>query len=342
MEVPDAMISDAIKKKAGYTYYMIMIVEIANVPNKLMKDVVPRKTRSLTITEEAVVDIDSDATLYSSSSDKTEESANKTEDADYSDMDLSDDSPHGDDAAVMSYDNQDPPNNHEEENKKKRRKDVGEPSSRLSRKHPYPKWFPKKSGLAKRRTTWFGVLLKSDIDKNENHILGPSTIAIVKKFKELIQKDELTIADLEGAGLEWLKVQYQNDVELEYHVSQLKTAVFTEANMEEKYTTSITKHYAARYYKQGIEDMIPGRWCKETHRYIFEALNGIDQKIPFTMFRTHRGVVYLPQHNIKSFMKLSEVKKFYDDTLIKIYKNLVDMVKRNKLGSGNKRLKGRD
>nr|GEY23368.1 hypothetical protein [Tanacetum cinerariifolium] len=52
MEVPDAMISNAIKKKAG------------------------------------------DATLYSSSSDK---SANETDDADESDLDLSNDNPYGDD-----------------------------------------------------------------------------------------------------------------------------------------------------------------------------------------------------------------------------------------------------
>nr|GEV45718.1 hypothetical protein [Tanacetum cinerariifolium] len=138
MEVPDAMISDAIKKKAGYEYYRDKKVEsekakivyepeeqhvspvksgrgkgfmcygdqVANVPNKLKKDVVPRKTRSLTIAEEAVVgskasrleslrqkkqivtrkgssaaqnkyysssDTDSDATLYSSSSDTQKE-----------------------------------------------------------------------------------------------------------------------------------------------------------------------------------------------------------------------------------------------------------------------------
>ncbi|GJZ02520.1 hypothetical protein Tco_0520481 [Tanacetum coccineum] len=85
-----------------------------------------------------------------------------------------------------------------------------------------------KSGLAKRRTTLFDLFLKSDIDKDENHILGSSTVAITKKFKELIQKDELTIANLEGAGLEQLKVQYNNDVELEYHVSQLKAAVLSE------------------------------------------------------------------------------------------------------------------
>ncbi|GJX32414.1 hypothetical protein Tco_0242269 [Tanacetum coccineum] len=55
------------------------------------------------------------------------------------------------------------------------------------------------------------------------------------------------------------------------------------------------------------------------------------------MSGTHKGVVYLNQHNVKSFMKLSEVKKFCDGTIIKIRENLVDMVKKNKLGTGNKR-----
>ncbi|GKG07465.1 hypothetical protein Tco_0330434 [Tanacetum coccineum] len=41
-------------------------------------------------------------------------------------------------------------------------------------------------------------------------------------------------------------------------------------------------------------------------------------------------------------MKLSEVKKFCDGTLVKIHENLIDMLSKNKLGSGNKRLKGRD
>ncbi|GJU60653.1 hypothetical protein Tco_1238419 [Tanacetum coccineum] len=113
MEVPDAMISDAIKKKAGYTYYMAKKVEgekakiidkpeeqhispikngrgkgfmcygdqVANVPNKLKKDAMPWKTISLTIAKEAVV----------------EENAKETDDADKSDMDLPDDNPHGDD-----------------------------------------------------------------------------------------------------------------------------------------------------------------------------------------------------------------------------------------------------
>ncbi|GJY09901.1 hypothetical protein Tco_0378086 [Tanacetum coccineum] len=59
MEVPDAMINDAITKKAGQKWkrkrFMCYGDQVANVPNKLKKDVVPGKTRSLTTTEEAVV-----------------------------------------------------------------------------------------------------------------------------------------------------------------------------------------------------------------------------------------------------------------------------------------------
>nr|GEY86957.1 hypothetical protein [Tanacetum cinerariifolium] len=60
------------------------------------------------------------------------------------------------------------------------------------------------------------------------------------------------------------------------------------------------------------------------------------------MTATHNGVMYLNQYNIKSLIKLSEVKKFSDGTLVKIQENLIDMLSKNKLGSSNKRLKGRD
>ncbi|GKD98020.1 hypothetical protein Tco_1381917, partial [Tanacetum coccineum] len=87
MEIPDTMIIDVIKKLAGYKFYMAKKVEsenakiidepeeqhvslvksgrgkgfmyygdhVVNVPNKLNKDDVPRKTRSLTIIKETVV-----------------------------------------------------------------------------------------------------------------------------------------------------------------------------------------------------------------------------------------------------------------------------------------------
>ncbi|GJX15790.1 hypothetical protein Tco_0216622 [Tanacetum coccineum] len=60
------------------------------------------------------------------------------------------------------------------------------------------------------------------------------------------------------------------------------------------------------------------------------------------MTTTHKGVVYLNQHNVKSLMRLSEVKKICDGTLVKIRENMIDMVTKNKLGKENKRLKGRD
>ncbi|GKA10847.1 retrovirus-related pol polyprotein from transposon TNT 1-94, partial [Tanacetum coccineum] len=64
--------------------------QVVNVPNKLKKDVVPRKKITLTIAKETVVDTHSDAILYSSC---LEESENKTNDVDDSDMDLSNDNP---------------------------------------------------------------------------------------------------------------------------------------------------------------------------------------------------------------------------------------------------------
>ncbi|GJX21641.1 hypothetical protein Tco_0226086 [Tanacetum coccineum] len=198
--------------------------------------------------------------------------------------------------STWSHDNQDPPNNREIDTPVIQPLDQEDEYVQI---HPNPEWFPKKSGSAnaKRRTTWFDLLLKSDIYQNENHILGPSTVTIAKKIKAIIQKDELTIADLEGAGLERLK-QYT----------------------KEKYTTSITKHYAARYYKQGIEDMISDRWSKETHRYIFEALNGIyyweDSRIDFfkaEMSTRTEGNVYsdLRKHLLTKEKYTTSITKHY-------------------------------
>ncbi|GJV69570.1 hypothetical protein Tco_1485079 [Tanacetum coccineum] len=91
------------------------------------------------------------------------------------------------------HDDQDIPNDREGEKRKKRRKDAGESSSRASKKDKAP------------MSNWFDIFLKSNIDQDEDCILGLSTIAVAKKIIELIKKDELTIADLEGVGLELLK-----------------------------------------------------------------------------------------------------------------------------------------
>ncbi|GJU66411.1 hypothetical protein Tco_1252670 [Tanacetum coccineum] len=126
-----------------------------------------------------------------------------------------------------SHDNQDSPNNLKGKNKKKRRKDVGQSSTRTSRKDKAS--MMSGSTNAMRRTTWFDLLLKSNIDKKKDHILRPFIVAIAKKLKEIIQKDELTVADLEDGVLKKLKLHYKNNVELEYHVDQLKAALLSEA-----------------------------------------------------------------------------------------------------------------
>ncbi|GKE46635.1 hypothetical protein Tco_1477893, partial [Tanacetum coccineum] len=127
------------------------------------------------------------------------------------------------------HDDQDPPNDREGKKRKKRRKDARESSSKLSKKDKALMDF--KSGsvdAAKRKSNWFDMLLKSNIDQDEDCILGLSTVTVAKKIKELIKKDELTIADLEGAGLEMLKRQYMNYIKLEYHAEQLKAAMAEE------------------------------------------------------------------------------------------------------------------
>ncbi|GJT69183.1 hypothetical protein Tco_1028469 [Tanacetum coccineum] len=126
-----------------------------------------------------------------------------------------------------TYNDHDPPNNREREKKKKRRKDVGEPFSRSSRKekslmvqaqedtHVYQSQYEEDAYVQQRPNAgWFTKKLGS---------------ANAKRKHELIQKDELIIADLEGAGLEKLKKHYKNDVELEYHADQLKEVVLMEA-----------------------------------------------------------------------------------------------------------------
>nr|GEY92528.1 hypothetical protein [Tanacetum cinerariifolium] len=250
------------------------------------------------------------------------------------------------------------------------------------------------------------------INKDENHILGPSTIAIAKKFKELIQKDELSIADLTGAGLERLKVQYNNGVELEYHVSQLKAFVISEAqwnnnegdvskprsferqmskstklhpccynndytylvdlSTKEKYTTSIAKHYAARYYKEDLRIKsvvridVKNKWGygfltsivvrrSDDKEYEFNYADlprlSVNDNEDIYLLQVQDKLHHLLLEFVKDFNNallmfirrtLSEVKKFSDGTLVKIQENLIDMLSKNKLGSGNKRLKGRD
>nr|GEW68617.1 hypothetical protein [Tanacetum cinerariifolium] len=188
-------------------------------------------------------------------------------------------------------------------------------------------------------------LKKDDVPRKTRSLTIAEEAVVAKKFKELIQKDKLTIADLEGARLEWLKVQYNNDVE-----PRIPCRSFDDKEYEFSYA------YLPRLSVNNVEDIrIVIKNKVEDIQLEVESyqrnlnltkptmfFEGINQRIPFTMTATHKEVVYLNQYNIKSLMQISEVKKSSDGTLVKIQENLIDMLSKNKLGSGNKRLKGRD
>ncbi|GKE02338.1 putative reverse transcriptase domain, reverse transcriptase zinc-binding domain protein [Tanacetum coccineum] len=62
----------------------------------------------------------------------------------------------------------------------------------------------------------------------------------------------------------------------------------------------------------------------------------------YSTSKTEKEVIYLNKHDMNSLMKLDELHKFCDDTLLKVQENLMKMVNENRLGHGNKRLEGRD
>ncbi|GJV49407.1 hypothetical protein Tco_1439619 [Tanacetum coccineum] len=205
------------------------------------------------------------------------------------------------------------------------------------------------AGAAKRRANWFDMLLKSNIDQNEDHLLGLSTAAVAKNIKRTHQAGQANRS------------------------RSLKEAVLEESQLSNGGC---------------IEDMIPDRWSKKIHLYQIDALNdihdwddtrkdffkaemsnrsshkidfinaillfirriiiqnrvedvqlgvesykctlnltktkfyfqGINKKIPYTTLGTEKGVVYLNMHNINSLMKLDEVHKFCEVSVMKVLK----------------------
>ncbi|GKC86069.1 hypothetical protein Tco_1141786 [Tanacetum coccineum] len=132
------------------------------------------------------------------------------------------------------------------------------------------RWLTKKSRAANatnRRTTWFDLLLKSDIDKNEDHILGPSTSYSKEAKRTHLERRAYLNRSRSGEG-DVSKPRsfeshmskstkpnpsfYNNDL---YYLVNLSTG--------EKYDTSLNNHYATRYHIQGIKDIIPDIWSKK-------------------------------------------------------------------------------
>nr|GFA14428.1 hypothetical protein [Tanacetum cinerariifolium] len=306
MEVPDAMISDAIKKKAGYKFYMAKKVDnekakivdklkeqhvsliksgkgkgfvcygdqVVNVPNKFKKDVVPRKTRSLTIAEEAVEMFpDKNAHHIPSPSAKKIPYHTTTQ------------QPYSLQAKAKKL-------------MQKAKKNIRKFNLKKVVTQKFKEYDQKLKALTNFNV--FEAFEKVIQEKVLTEKLLPTHIlnAIANYVKphlnisvlEVIKTNQINLFTQSSTSINDLLVQYNNDVELEYHVSQLKAAVLLESqwnidegdvskprsferhmlkspkphpcfynndytylvdlSIEEKYTTSITEHYVVRYYKK--------------------------------------------------------------------------------------------
>ncbi|GJT24326.1 hypothetical protein Tco_0894263, partial [Tanacetum coccineum] len=282
-----------------------------------------------------------------------------------------------------SHDNQDSPNNREGENKKKRRKDVA-----LRPRDEYD------FGLVKIRdgdtTSGSAVLTEAKRNSDEDEVLVcPST---KEKYTTSITKDDAARYYKQDRKIDFFKAEMSTRTKGNVY-SDLRIKSVVHVVVKKKWGYGFLSLYVVRRSDDqeyefsyanlpklnlnDVEDMyllqlqdklyhLPLEFVKDFNNALLlfirrvvihnrvediqlrvesykQTLNltkpmmffeGIDQRIPFIMSGTHKGVVFLNQHNFKSFMKLSGMKKFYDCTLVKIQENLIDMVTKNKLGTG--------
>nr|GEW88355.1 hypothetical protein [Tanacetum cinerariifolium] len=223
------------------------------------------------------------------------------------------------------------------------------------------------------------MLLKTNMDQDKDCSFGLSTTLVAKKLKELIKKDNLTIVDLEGAGLKMLKRQYKKYVELEYHVDHLKATVLKEAQWsggdnDLSKPRSFTKHMSQSANPTAASTTITSTTLKDFYKakignrstYKIYSDKRIISDVSIAV-KKKWGYGFLTSIKVKrtdnkgyefSYANLSrlslndiedmylpkrvEVHKFCDGTLLKVQDNLLKMLNENNLGHGNMKLKGRE
>ncbi|GJY69567.1 hypothetical protein Tco_0472549 [Tanacetum coccineum] len=116
-----------------------------------------------------------------------------------------------------------------------------------------------------------------------------------------------------------------------------KMSTRTEGSRSDDKEYEFGNAYLPRLSLNDVEDMYLLQVQDKLHHLPLEFVKDFDNALLLFIRRV------MIQNKVEDIqLGLSEVKKFCDGTLIKIHENLVDMVKRNKLGTGNKRLKGSD
>nr|GEW15034.1 hypothetical protein [Tanacetum cinerariifolium] len=163
----------------------------------------------------------------------------------------------------------------------------------MIQKHPNPEWFPD---------------LKDKLVMDAN--------------KESNGEDELTKPQS-------LEMKMSKSTKLDSYFYNNEFYYLAYVNMEKKHASSLTKHYAARYYFKWIEDMISDRWCKEVHKYHVQG------KLHHQKLENENDFINAILHNIQRVV----IKNKIEDTQLE---NLQKMLKENRLGCGNVNLKGRE
>nr|GEV43058.1 hypothetical protein [Tanacetum cinerariifolium] len=130
----------------------------------------------------------------------------------------------------------------------------------MIQKHLNPEWFlDLKDKLVmdankEVKHSWFDMLLKSNIDQDEITSLGLSTVMMAKKVKELIKEEKLTIADLEGVGLEMLNNRLDLDIEDMYLLKVQGKLHHQKLEYENDFINAILHNIRRVVIKNKIED----------------------------------------------------------------------------------------
>nr|GEY06187.1 integrase, catalytic region, zinc finger, CCHC-type, peptidase aspartic, catalytic [Tanacetum cinerariifolium] len=101
---------------------------------------------------------------------------------------------------------------------------------------------------------------------------GAVVVEVMSDFVGVV-KIVVVVEDVEN--IVW-EIEFADEGVVEFYEDDDFGACDIPISTKKKYTTFITKHYVARYYKEGIEDRIPERWSKEVCCYHFEALKGTE------------------------------------------------------------------
>ncbi|GKA46640.1 hypothetical protein Tco_0739523 [Tanacetum coccineum] len=270
-----------------------------------------------------------------------------------------------------THDDQDPPNGLEGEKRKKRIKDTGEPSSRSSRKDKSPMdGLQRSRGDVSKPRSFERHMSKSTKPYSSfynNDFYYLVNLSMGEKWSKKIHRYQIKalngIHHWEDGRKDFFEAEIYNkspykvysdkriisvirvDVKRKWGYRFLSLIVVRRLDKKE-YEFSYAN--LPRLSLNDIEDMYLLKVQDKLHHLKLDFKKDFNNALLLfirrTMIqqRTEKGVMYLNQHNIKSLMKLDEVHKFYNGTLLKIHDNLIDMVNKNELGRRNQRLKGKD